>query len=283
MTKRELRIYMVIGSSVAPRFSQLLSMTYLPAHTRPEQSSRPPPPSTEEATAAAAAAAASKSKRTSGAPSDEPGLEDAPTMLANDLALQRLLAESHLLSAANPALAGSSFSSSSAAAGDASIMLRPFAAGRTRQRATDLRVQALLGNGAAAAAPLSSSFASGHISSKSRSSIFAQARMPMAQRKGIAAAASAREARRRREAKENGIVLERAAAEGAGGGGSGGAVRKRKSRLERAEVGAPAVGRMKGAELRLSRRDVRAIEGPPRSATGKGAGGGHKKRRGKKR
>ncbi|KAL4726237.1 swr complex subunit [Fusarium chlamydosporum] len=100
--------------------------------------------------------------------------EDAPSLLAQDLELRRLIAESHLLA---PALSASG----------TTITPKAFAAGRTRQKATDMRVQAL----------------------GSKVSIHKQEKMPMNMRKGIVAAADEREAKRRREAKENGIILER--------------------------------------------------------------------------
>ncbi|KAM0562251.1 hypothetical protein ACHAPJ_002697 [Fusarium lateritium] len=142
--------------------------------------------------------------------------EDAPSLLAQDLELRRLLAESHLLA---PALTAS---------GNA-VAPKSFAAGRTRQKATDMRVQAL----------------------GSKLSIHKQEKMPMNMRKGIVAAADAREAKRRREAKENGIILERETS-------------KKKGRRDRARdlaVDRPGVGRLKGAELRLSDKDIKSIEG----------------------
>jgi hypothetical protein len=102
--------------------------------------------------------------------------EDAPSLLAQDLELRRLISESHLL--ASPSL-----TSSSAADGQP----KTFAAGRVRHKATDLRVQAL----------------------GSRESIHTQKSMPMNMRKGIVAAATARETKRRREARENNVVLEK--------------------------------------------------------------------------
>ncbi|KAI0851805.1 hypothetical protein F5Y00DRAFT_217609 [Daldinia vernicosa] len=95
--------------------------------------------------------------------------EDAPSLLKNDLALQRLLSESHLLSGSGQ--------------NNGSIEH----AGRNRHLATDLRLAAL----------------------GSKSSIFKQAKMPMSHRKGIVAAATTRETKRRKEARENGIILER--------------------------------------------------------------------------
>ncbi|PTB64368.1 hypothetical protein BBK36DRAFT_1161422 [Trichoderma citrinoviride] len=151
--------------------------------------------------------------------------EDAPSLLAQDLELRRLIAESHLLSTNKPTSLSSILSSSSSQSEP-----KTFAAGRVRQKALDLRIQAL----------------------GSKTSILKQEKMPMHMRKGINAAAVEREAKRRREAKESGVILERETGKkkkrdrksGGGGGGFG-----------------PAVGRMRGAELRISERDVKKIEG----------------------
>ncbi|SPJ84270.1 uncharacterized protein FTOL_10787 [Fusarium torulosum] len=142
--------------------------------------------------------------------------EDAPSLLAQDLELRRLLAESHLLA---PRLSASG----------TTIAPKAFAAGRTRQKTTDMRVQALGSN----------------------VSIHKQEKMPMNMRKGIVAAADARETKRRREAKENGVILERETG-------------KKKGRRDRGRdiaVDRPGVGRLRGAELRLSDNDIRGIEG----------------------
>lgn len=142
--------------------------------------------------------------------------EDAPSLLAQDLELRRLLAESHLLA---PKLSASG----------TTIAPKAFAAGRTRQKTTDMRVQALGSN----------------------VSIHKQEKMPMNMRKGIVAAADARETKRRREAKENGVILERETG-------------KKKGRRDRGRdiaVDRPGVGRLRGAELRLSDNDIRGIEG----------------------
>lgn len=74
--------------------------------------------------------------------------------------------------------------------------------------------------------------------------------MPMNMRKGMVAAADARETKRRREAKENGVILEREA----------GKKKKTKSRRDLG-VDRPGVGRLRGAQLSLSERDVKRIEG----------------------
>jgi hypothetical protein len=163
---------------------------------------------------------------------DDAENEDSASLLANDLALQRLIAESHILSASGAGLAASSSVSDRADA---------FAEGRARRVTTDMRLRGL----------------------GSRDSFLTQAKMPMAMRRGIAAAAAARETKRRREARENGIVLERPAAaktKARRGGHAAGAVDR------------PAVGKMRGAELRLSRRDILTVEGPRRAEMGRRGG-----------
>jgi hypothetical protein len=134
------------------------------------------------------------------------------------LALQRLLAESHLLeSSKNPTLSGNN-----------------------RHKATDMRLQTL----------------------GSKISILKQEKMPMSHRKGITAKQSEREEKRRREAKENGIVLEKA---------------KMKKSFEGKRdrgVGAPGIGRFAGGTLNLSKKDISNIEGPKRTASGRGNRGG---------
>ncbi|KAF6820502.1 hypothetical protein CSOJ01_00758 [Colletotrichum sojae] len=165
--------------------------------------------------------------------------EDDKSNLANDLALQRLLSESHLLSRH----ASSPFSNPQAAGATKS-----FAEGKLRQRQVDLRAQAL--------AP-------------GVSSLFKQEKMPMAFRKGMNAKAASRESKRRAQARENGIVLEREAPKKA-----------KRSRAERS-VDGPSVGRMKGAQLTLSERDVRSIEGSGGGMRG-GRGGGRGGRGGRR-
>ncbi|TFB05682.1 hypothetical protein CCMA1212_002003 [Trichoderma ghanense] len=178
-------------------------------------SSRPPDPTSSSSSKQTAQPS---SKSSSALP------EDAPSLLAQDLELRRLIAESHLLQTNKPTSLSSILSSSSQAEP------KTFAAGRVRQKALDLRIQAL----------------------GSKTSILKQEKMPMHMRKGINAAATEREAKRRREAKESGVILERETGKKkkrdrkSGGGGAG---------------FGPAVGRMRGAELRISERDVKKIEG----------------------
>ncbi|KAK5133158.1 hypothetical protein LTR08_008094 [Meristemomyces frigidus] len=95
---------------------------------------------------------------------------DESTNLKHDLALQRLLKESHLLAP-----------SSSNGATVAPV-------GKSRLKALDLRLRDL----------------------GAKKAVTEQERMPIAHRKGIVAKAASREASRRKEAVENGIILERA-------------------------------------------------------------------------
>ncbi|KAG8532178.1 uncharacterized protein KY384_003818 [Bacidia gigantensis] len=111
--------------------------------------------------------------------------------IKKDLALQRLLKESHLLEQHSP--------------------IDHF--GKTRHKALDLRLQDM----------------------GSKTSVFAQQKMPYAQRKGISAKASEREGNRRREARDNGIVLEKERR----------VVKRADIRRERG-IGAPSVGRFQG-------------------------------------
>ncbi len=195
--------------------------------TDKKQSSRPP----SHTTGAAWEAPAAKSSR------EDP--EDSAAFLANDLALQRLIAESHILSAAG---GNSSHYLSEAAAGNAANT-KAFASGRTHQKTTDLRIQAL----------------------GAKESVLTQTKMPMAMRKGIIKTAESREDARRREARENGIILERRMK----------TVPKSKLKKKRSEraVDLPAIGKMRGAALHISAREARAIEASgSRGSSGKGRG-----------
>ncbi|AEO69255.1 407b7d6d-30ca-4090-a772-65d54238098e [Thermothielavioides terrestris] len=186
-------------------------------------------------------AAAQQTPSAKKAPSDQDQPEDSAAFLANDLALQRLIAESHILSAAG---ANPSHWQSEHAAGTAANT-RAFAAGRIARKTSDMRIQAL----------------------GAKESILTQAKMPMSMRKGIVRAAAAREEKRRREARENGIVLEKEAKKPA--------KTKKKRRGDR-PVDLPAVGRMRGAELKVSAREAQAIAASVRGPVGKGK---HKRRR----
>lgn len=98
----------------------------------------------------------------------------------------------------------------------------PSGAGHRRHRATDLHLQGL----------------------GAKESLFAQQKMPMSHRKGIATKAAVREALRRREAKENGVILEKAT--------QSSRVSKRRTR----GVDGPTVGKFHHGMLKLSQRDV---------------------------
>jgi hypothetical protein len=138
--------------------------------------------------------------------------------LKHDLALQRLLKESHLLDAeslSNQAMVPE---------------------GKARLKAIDLRIRDL----------------------GAKKSALAQEKMPMAQRKGMAAKAAAREASRRKEALESGVILEKAKV-----------TFKPRERRQRG-IDAPSIGKFKGGTLRLNSRDVRSIEGSKKSFGGQG-------------
>jgi hypothetical protein len=134
--------------------------------------------------------------------------EDSKDNLKNDLALQRLLSESHLLSK-NPSS-------------------RLDHSGKTRHKATDLRMQSL----------------------GAKASVFKQAKMPMSHRRGISKKAVEREGKRRKDAKESGVILEK---------------EKRSAPKERGKrergVGGPGVGKFKGGVLTLSKKDIEDIQG----------------------
>lgn len=104
---------------------------------------------------------------------------------------------------------------------------KSFDEGRTRHKAIDMRIQAL----------------------GSKGSILKQEKMPMNMRKGKEAAAAGREAKRRKEARENGIILERAATG-----------KKQRQRTKERGLDGPGMGRFKGAQLTLNKRDVEQLQ-----------------------
>lgn len=133
-------------------------------------------------TASAADAGTAKPKPKPKTPTEE----DSTDLLKNDLALQRLLSESHLF---NPSKQSSSLIGSEVTTEHS---------GRNRHLATDMRMTALGGKG----------------------SIFKQEKMPMSHRKGIEGAKQSRDSKRRKDAKENGIILEKEVKKVKRGGGS---------------------------------------------------------------
>ncbi|KAK5098738.1 pre-rRNA processing and 40S ribosomal subunit assembly [Lithohypha guttulata] len=90
-----------------------------------------------------------------------------------------------------------------------------------------------------------------------KQSILTQQKMPAAHRIGMAKKADHRETLRRREAKENGVILEKAA-------------KKSKNVRRDRGVDVPGVGKFAGGTLKLSRRDIASIQGPPTTTTRKG-------------
>ncbi|KAL9601717.1 MAG: hypothetical protein Q9219_002328 [cf. Caloplaca sp. 3 TL-2023] len=152
----------------------------------------------------------SNTRRTKAEPSDPGETATDAANLKKDLALQRLLEESHLL--------------------DPASSLAP--SGQKRHKALDIRQQAL----------------------GSKSSMFSQKKMPLAQRKGILAKATERDEQRRREARENGIILEKT-------------IRPIKQKPPRQrEIGAPTVGKFARGLLTLSKKDISDIVGEPRKS-----------------
>lgn len=208
-------------------------------------SSRPPDAVSTAAEGPSGGRARAKQQRGEGG--DDPQNEDSRSLLANDLELQRLISESHILSATNPF--------NTAGGLGAHAPGRAFSEGRTRALTTDLRLQKLGSSG----------------------SIFTQQKMPMAVRKGILGARASREDKRRREAKENGIILEREAPGEATGKAK--KARRKQQKGSGLPVDMPGMGRMKGGELRLSKRDVRAVEMEGKRVGDSRGKGKHRKRR----
>ncbi|SPO00503.1 uncharacterized protein DNG_03251 [Cephalotrichum gorgonifer] len=125
---------------------------------------------------------------------------------------------------------------------------KPFTEGRIRMHTTDLRITSL--------APGSAS-------------ILKQKKMPMSMRKGIESTKTRKEETRRREARENGVILERKGGDAAGPGKRAGGKKRGGPRLDM-----PGIGRLKGAELTLSDRDIRGMEsGGSSRGRGRGRGG----------
>ena len=168
--------------------------------------------------------------------------DDESNNLQNDLALQRLLKESHLLDANTFSATGTASSAPEGAA---------------RLKALDMRIRDLGG----------------------KKSHLEQDRMPIAFRKGMVAKAGEREDKRRTEAKENGIILERFGSKSAGGAvaATRGGGRERKKAIG---TGGPDVGTFRGATLRLSKNDIKGIEGSGKRGGKGGRGGRGGKRKG---
>ncbi|POS78478.1 hypothetical protein DHEL01_v203114 [Diaporthe helianthi] len=249
------RVEVVDYSKPTPSLSTLTHQTALMTkrEMRAYLSSRPPETAVSPAAASSGKARSKHHQRQQQAGNDDsedPQNEDSRTLLANDLELQRLISESHILSATNPF---------NTATSGATAPNKAFSEGRTRALTTDLRLQRL----------------------GSAGSIFnSQKKMPMNVRKGILGAKAAREEKRRREAKENGIILERERPDGAGPGAKGrNKATRKQGRGSELPVDMPGMGRMKGGELRLSKRDVRAVEMEGKRMGGDQRGKGKHRRR----
>ncbi|KAF2128621.1 hypothetical protein P153DRAFT_367727 [Dothidotthia symphoricarpi CBS 119687] len=147
------------------------------------------------------------------------------TNLKHDMALQKLLRESHLLSASSSGTSTPALSTT----------------GIARHKSADLHLQSL----------------------GAKSSVFAQKKMPMSQRKHMIQKARTTEEKRRAEAKEAGIVLEVEKKFG----------RKDVDRKRERGVGGPSIGKFRGGTLSLSKKDVRSLTGGG-GAKGKGKGKG---------
>ncbi|MCJ1476878.1 hypothetical protein MMC13_005547 [Lambiella insularis] len=169
-----------------------------------------------------------------------PSVEPPPTdsteraLISQDLALQRLLSEPHIL---NPTARDSLSQPSSS-----TFLPHP----NHRHRTVDLRLQAL----------------------GVKRSLLVQLNMPMKIRKGIEAKRVEKEETKRKEARETGVILEKEVKRGDAAGPG-----RKEGKRDRG-VGAPAVGRWKGGMLVLGRRDVEAIEGRSRDRVGRGSKGG---------
>ncbi|OSS45323.1 hypothetical protein B5807_10451 [Epicoccum nigrum] len=124
-----------------------------------------PPTSTSMSTKSTSSLSATKKEPTD---ADDTG---EVANLKNDLALQKLLRDSHILSASSSGASTPNLTTSGAA----------------RHKSTDLHLQSL----------------------GARGSVFTQKKMPMAQRKHMATVARTTEAKRRHEAREGGIILEK--------------------------------------------------------------------------
>ncbi|KAF1851210.1 uncharacterized protein K460DRAFT_361975 [Cucurbitaria berberidis CBS 394.84] len=179
------------------------------------------PPTSSATTAPPKSLTANKKQGDDADPTDS-------TNLKNDLALQKLLRESHLLSA------------SSSGASTPTLT----ATGIARHKSTDLHLQSL----------------------GAKASVFAQKKMPMAQRKHEIQKARLIEEKRRAHAKAAGIVLER----------ENKVVKKDVDRKRERGVGGPSIGRFRGGTLSLSKQDVHSITG---GSKGKGKGVGKKGKR----
>ncbi|RDA83065.1 hypothetical protein CP532_3856 [Ophiocordyceps camponoti-leonardi (nom. inval.)] len=162
--------------------------------------------------------------------------EDAPSLVAQDLALRRLLSESRLLHRAKTR--------------SQSETEKLFSAGRARLEAMNMRLSGNVNDVGA---------------DGDGEGVKAQKKMPMKMRKGIEAAKEAREAKRQKQARENGILLEKKRSKTPSSSSS------RKEMMMKKKSSSRGGGRGRGrdpnevgtfrrGELRLSQRDVDSIQ-----------------------
>ncbi|RCI11469.1 hypothetical protein L249_7195 [Ophiocordyceps polyrhachis-furcata BCC 54312] len=182
-------------------------------------------------TSAPPAPANSKPKRHERKPPRPPGPntpEDAPSLLAQDVALQRLLSESNLEQETRT-----------------KRQTKLFSSGKARVQATKMRI--LRGT------TVADNMAMTRTTTE-------QKRMPMKMRKGIKAAQKAREEKRITQARENGILVEKT--NNKSPPSSRMAMMKKRRRMSSSSTRRDpnAVGTFRRGELRLSQRDVDSIQ-----------------------
>jgi hypothetical protein len=193
-------------------------------------SAHPKQPSLNTAAKQAVSASTKEKKK---ADDDDPA---EASNLKNDLALQRLLRDSHLLSANS----SSTFSPSTASN---STPTSTSVAGELRHKSMDLHLRSM----------------------GAKKSIHAQKSMPMSHRKGMTAKSQRREEKRKAEAKENGIILEKEAKtrkfsgkreSGVGGPGIG-KFKGGTLNLSKADVRSITGGGSSGAKARFGKKSRR--------------------------
>ncbi|KAF8461279.1 hypothetical protein BDZ91DRAFT_737648 [Kalaharituber pfeilii] len=175
-------------------------------------------------TSDAPSSTAKKSKRTDTSPDSDSDPDTAAAHLKNDLALQRLLRESHLLDAhpSNSHLADPS---------NPTLSLLP--TGKNRHRAINSRIT--------------------HLGGKD----LTKHKMPVPMKRGLKLGRAAAEAKRIKIARDGGIVLEKKTMSE-----EERKKKEREERKRRENRGfKPAVGKFRNGSLVLSKKDIREIEG----------------------
>lgn len=206
------------------------------------------------------------------APNGSDGLsDDEASNLKNDLELQRLLRESHLLASANANKLPAPLSSSIYSPAHSALHTRPTRSMNTASPPSifPASTPAHSGNHGPRKALKyegSTRHAARDIAMRSlgaKRSIFEQKNVPMKHRKGIAAKRSAAEKKRRADAQEAGVVLERP-----------GRARPKEVPKREKGVGGPSVGKFRAGMLQLSRSDIRQIRGDSDALSNRSGGRG---------